>query len=149
MPSDSDHNETHQQPHCYGSRRKKIEPHNLLQVVDYAKVKCNWAVARVFGSPPTETMTCVWWHLEDHLKITRKGRRNLLCSAPHWPELGVDIKTRVVNERYSGRRVYTCVLLECFQQYMLKYIKFFFLNLTCWNGGTSYKPMRLPCRQKQ
>ena len=34
------------------------------------------------------------------------------------------------------------VLLDCLQQYVLKYTKIFFLNLTYRNWGVSYTPVR-------
>ena len=56
----------------------------------------------------------------------------------------------LLNCFYAAMFLLVYVLLDYFQQYMLRYTKnFFFLNLTCWNGGASYMPMLLICRQIQ
>ena len=76
-----------------------------LQLVEYAKKHGNRAAARAFGPPSTEKNIRNWRLQETQLKSASKDKHNLRCPAPHWPELEVDLKTWVVNERNSGRSV--------------------------------------------
>ena len=80
--------------------------------MDYAKEHGNRTAARVFGLPPTEKMVRAWRQHKDKLKTANKSKHNLRCPHPQWPELEDDVKKWVVDERSSGRRVSTKMILK-------------------------------------
>ncbi|CAI9715563.1 transposable element with KRAB [Octopus vulgaris] len=94
------------------AKRSSYQISYKLRVVDYAKEHGNRAAARVFGPPPTEKIIRVWRQQEKQLMRAQKGKHNLRCPAPHWPELEDDIKTWVLDERNSGRSVSTKMIIH-------------------------------------
>ncbi|CAI9739892.1 transposable element with KRAB [Octopus vulgaris] len=94
------------------AKRSSYKISYKLRVLDYAKEHGNRAAARVFGPPPTEKMIRVWRQQEEQLMRAQKGKHNLRCPAPHWPELEDDIKTWMLDERNSGRSVSTKMIIH-------------------------------------
>ena len=83
-----------------------------LKVVNFAKEHGNRAAARVFGEPPTAKMIREWRKQEQQLQTVKKGKSNLRCPAPHWPELEEELKEWVINERDLGKFISTKMIIQ-------------------------------------
>lgn len=68
-------------------------------MVDNAKEHGNRTAANAFTLPPTKKKYTCLATSRRPTEEQRTGIHCLCCPAPHWPELEVDIKIWVVNEK--------------------------------------------------